>query len=188
VFTVTPAAGEDRRVLMLGLMGSGKTSVGRLLAEQLRIPYLDNDALLREATGLSPAAYQEQHGALLLHRREWSVFVRILEQPGSWIASAAASVVDDPRAASLIETHAVHSVWLRARPDTLVRRVAGGSERPLGAPPTTTMFTRMLERRAPGYARLSAVIVDTDARTPQDCARLIMRRLRWARGRRHRRA
>jgi shikimate kinase len=158
-------------------MGSGKTTVGHLLAERLGVPYLDNDALLRDATGLSPGAYQEQHGAVALHRREWSIFLRILERPGSWVASAAASVVDDPRAAARLEADRVLAVWLRARADTLVRRVSGGAERPLGPAPTAATFTRVLERRAAAFARLASLTIDTDGLTPQSCVELVVRRL-----------
>jgi shikimate kinase len=161
------------RVLLIGLMGSGKTSVGIELARRLGCPYLDNDRLLQEETGLSLRTLFESRGAAQLHEREWQIFTEILDGSGAWVASAAASVVADPRTAPALRRREIWVVWLRAHVQTLVSRIGEAHERPLLDHNPRATLTRMMEERGPVYQRLSSLVVDVDDASVGQIARSI---------------
>jgi shikimate kinase len=160
-------------VLLIGLMGTGKTTVGVELARRLDCPYLDNDVLLQEHTGLSLRAVFDARGTDELHQREWEVFKNLLQRPGPWVASAAASVITEERVVAALQGVGVFVVWLRARVDTLVARVGGARDRPLLDDDAWSTFTRMVEERSPLYRRVSSMIVDVDELSPAQVAESI---------------
>lgn len=164
----------DGRVLLVGLMGAGKTSVGRELARRLGCQFLDNDELLLEATGLSLRALFDTRGVAELHKGEWQVFTELLHRPGPWVASAAASAIADPRVEQILRERPVNVVWLRARVDTLVARVGDSHDRPLLESDARATLTRMAKERTPAYERTSTATVDVDDRSPGDVADVIV--------------
>ena len=89
------------RLILVGMMGSGKTTVGRLLAERSHRPYLDNDDLVRAMSGREPWTIRAEDGEAALHDIESSAFERAMAAPPPVIVGAAAGVIDD-------------RMWLRA--------------------------------------------------------------------------
>jgi shikimate kinase len=152
-----------RRILLVGMMGSGKSTVGRGLARSLGWPLLDNDALIREATGQGgPAIFRDQ-GEDALHRAERDALSHALERPGPAVITAAASVVDDPEARDRLR-HEPAVVWLRASPGTLSRRIRGGGGRRADA--VDDAWLAALDRdRAARYLEVADLVVDVDERT-----------------------
>jgi shikimate kinase len=157
-----------RVVLLVGMMGAGKSSVGRATARLLGWPYLDNDEQVRERSGSAAPDVATKLGIEELHRLERAALEATLQHPGPLVASAAGTVVDD---GAWREQHGqdVLVVWLRARPETLLARVGAGASRRADA--TSATWTRStLARREPALAALADLVIDVDERSVDQCA------------------
>src|SRR3954447_18056818 len=119
-----PHGSVSRHLVLVGMMGSGKTTVGRLVAERLGRAYLDNDALVRAIAGEEPAGIRNNQGETVLHDLEATALRRALAGSDQVVASAAAAVVEEPGSRAVLDDADV--VWLRARPETLGRRIGSG--------------------------------------------------------------
>src|SRR5262249_43933319 len=122
-----PEPSLGRHLVLVGMMGSGKTTVGRMVAERLGRRYLDNDDLVRSIAGEEPAAIWPNQGEAALHEFEAAALDRALATPADTVASAAAAVVVEPASRAALESASV--VWLRARPSTLRARIGTGDGR-----------------------------------------------------------
>ena len=160
------------RLVLVGLSGSGKTTVGSLLAGRLGWELLDVDAAVAAAEGLDIAAIFRAHGVAGFRRREAAavgaalVRSRVVVVPGAgWAAQ--------PGALDGLPSDAV-VVWLRVDPAVAAERLRGTTEeRPLLA--QGDMATRLAEmhaERQSSYAR-AGIVVDTDGRTPEEVAEQI---------------
>jgi shikimate kinase len=147
-------------VVLIGMMGAGKTSVGRALAERLGVGYTDNDDGLRARTGLDAASVARQQGTTLLHRIEYEILDAALHRDDGAVIGAPASVALDDRAAALLAGHLV--VWLRARPETLATRVRHDAARPLLGKNLIASLRVLAAEREPAFARLVSATVDVD--------------------------
>lgn len=149
-------------------MGSGKTSVGEVLAQRAGRELLDSDALLEERTGATAAEIAARDGIDELHRLEGEVLRTALAHEEPAVITAPASVADDPRALELLADH--HVIWTRATLDVLRERVQGPSHRPLVDDAPETVLRQQAERRSDRYAALADVIVDTGVLSPEQAA------------------
>jgi shikimate kinase len=113
---------SERHVVLVGLMASGKTTVGRLLAARLGRPFVDNDVVLESRTGRSAREIATEEGAAALHLREADALVGALASPIPAVIAAAAAAPLEPSAAAAMQAHDV--VYLRATPDFLAARLA----------------------------------------------------------------
>jgi shikimate kinase len=160
------------RVLLVGLMGSGKTTVGRALAERQGWDWLDNDTLLRAAEGVGAAELAER-GEAAVRAAEGRVLRSVLRRPGPWVASAAAGTVLDPALRAAVGDSGVLVGWVRLPTDELVRRLEqaeerGAPQRPWLAADLPGTVARMAAEREPLYAALADVIIDCSGRTTED--------------------
>ena len=172
---VTSGGPADQRVLLIGMMGAGKSTVGRELAAQTGWPYIDNDDLLRRQTGREPAEIRATEGEDVLHLAESDALDEALDLPPPTIIGAAAAVVLDPAAREALRD-AGHVVWLRARPETLLERIKASSGRREDAADPDWLRKRARERETL-YASVASQIVDVDDRTPVEIAGEIVERL-----------
>jgi len=154
-------AGGARRVLLIGMMGAGKTTVGRLVAEALGCPYLDSDAEVERTTGRSVPELFATDGEAAFRAAESAVLADALGRPGPCVVSVAGGAVLDPDNRSLLRGAGV-VVWLRARPATLAARVGAGAGRPLLGSDPAAALARLEAERRPFYAELADVVVDVD--------------------------
>jgi shikimate kinase len=147
------AALGPRSIVLVGMMGAGKSSIGRRLATRLAIPFVDADAEIEAAAGMTIAEIFEKHGEPEFRKGEKRVIARLLEGGPQVLATGGGAVMDaDTR--TLIKTRGV-SVWLKADLEVLLRRTKRRAERPLASKIET-----LLPEREPFYA-LSDLIVQS---------------------------
>lgn len=156
-------------ILLIGMMGAGKTTVGTTLAGQLGWPYLDSDREVQEATGRTVPELFAERGEAAFRAAEAAALGRALTGPQPTVVSVAGGAVLDPENRTLIARSGL-VVWLRARPETLAARVGDGAGRPLlGGDPASALVE--LDRvRRPVYAELADIVVDVDDLTPEEVA------------------
>ena len=112
----------DRPIVLVGLMGVGKSTVGRRLARRLGLPFVDSDAAIEDAAGLSPAEVFERYGEHDFRDGERRLVARLVEGSVRVIATGGGAFVD-PRTRELLNSRAI-TVWLDAPVDVLAERTA----------------------------------------------------------------
>ena len=150
-----------RTVALVGMMGAGKSSVGRKLATRLRVPFCDADVEIETAAGCSIAEIFDRFGEAEFREGERRVILRVLREPPHVLATGGGALMDPITRAQIAEDAV--SVWLRASVDLLLARLARRDSRPLlrhGNPRET--ISRLLAEREPLYAQ-SDLIVDTES-------------------------
>ena len=154
-------------MVLVGLMGAGKTTVGRRLARALRMPFKDADAEIEIAAGCSVSDIFAERGEAEFRSGERRVIGRLLEEPPMVLATGGGAFMN-PETRRLIRARAV-SVWLRADLDVLVRRVRRRDTRPLlrNADPREVLERLALERY-PVYAEADLTVETNEA--PHDAA------------------
>lgn len=160
------------RILLVGMMGAGKTTVGHALAALTGWPYYDNDDLLLRAVGKDTRQVQEQQGEQALRRAESAALDVALTEAGPLIAGVAGGVVTDPLDRTRLRTGGF-VVWLRATIETLAHRVQGTDRPWLGKDPQAAL-TRLYAGRADLYASVASFIVDVDRLPPEVVAQRIV--------------
>lgn len=164
--------GRPPRILLVGLMGSGKTTVGREIAARTGWPYVDNDELVRNRTGRDAAEIRATDGEDVLHLAEAEALDAALELEPPVVAGVAASIVLDPAAREALREGG-HVVWLRARPETLLARAGSGAgRRPEATDPG--WVRRRAAERAGLYGDVATQIVDVDETSPGAIAERIL--------------
>lgn len=159
-------------VVLVGMMGAGKSSVGRRLAAALGVPFRDADAEIEAAAGCSVSEIFERFGQDAFRDGERRVIARLLAEPPHVLATGGGAFID-PETRARIKAEAV-SVWLKADIDLLLRRVSRKSSRPLlrnGDP--KTILDRLLREREPIYAEADIVIESGDGPHSAVVARII---------------
>ena len=173
-----PADPAPARVVLLGLMGAGKTTVARVLSRRLGWPRLDNDEQVAARAGVPSVELAARDGLARLHEVEAGALREALAQAPPFVVTAAASVVDDGEHDELLAARAF-TVWLRARPETLTARVGHNPERPIldGATDVRATLAAQAERRSPRLAAVADLVVDVDDRSPAEIAEQIAQAL-----------
>ena len=164
--------GRPPRILLIGMMGSGKTTVGRELARRTGWPFLDNDALVRELTGREPRAIDAEDGEDALHDAEIAAFRVAVARPGAAIVAIAGTIVDRPAELERLAA-AGHVVWLRGLPETLRGRIGSGAGRRADAVDLDWLRARAAERE-PAYRSVADQTIDIEGQRPQSIAAEIL--------------
>jgi shikimate kinase len=148
-------------IVMVGMMGAGKSSIGRRLAARLGIPFADADAEIEQAAGMSIADIFEAHGEPSFRSGEARVIARLLEH-GPQVLATGGGAFMNPQTRVNIHRKGI-SVWLKAEHDVLARRLRRRSDRPLlkTADPMATL-TSLLATRDPIYGEANLVVVSRD--------------------------
>ncbi len=150
-----------RSIVLVGMMGAGKSSIGRRLASDLNLPFVDADAAIESAAGMSIPEIFEAHGEPYFRSGEARVIARLLESGPQVLASGGGAFIN-PQTRELIRARGV-SVWLKADLDVLLRRIKRRSDRPLlrTDDPERTL-QRLIEERYPIYAEADVTIQSRD--------------------------
>jgi shikimate kinase len=156
------AALGRRSIVLVGMMGAGKSSVGRRLANRLGLTFVDADIEIEAAAGMSIADIFAAHGEAYFRSGEARVIARLLEG-GPQVMATGGGAIMNPDTRALIRGKAV-SIWLDAEYDVLLRRVKRRTDRPMlkTADPAETL-RRLLDERSPVYGQADLSIRSRDA-------------------------
>jgi shikimate kinase len=142
-------------LILVGMMGSGKTTIGRLLSTATGLPYIDNDDLL-DGVAARTAREIAVDGDVNLRIAESAALLRGLATPPPCIVGAAAGTILDPVNRRAI-SEAGTVVWLRGRPETLARRAVRGTHRPWLQGDALGWFRKAVREREPLYSSIADV-------------------------------
>ena len=150
-----------RSLVLVGLMGAGKSTVGRRLAQRLNMNFVDADAAIEEAAGMSIPEIFASHGEAYVREGERRVITRILEDGQQVLATGGGAFMNEQTRAS-IAAHGI-SVWLKANLPLLMKRVSRRADRPLllNDDPESVM-RKLMDTRYPVYATSNVVIESRD--------------------------
>jgi len=113
----------DRPIVLVGLMGAGKSTVGRRLARRLGVPFVDSDAAIQDAAGLSPAEVFERYGEQEFRDGERRLVARLVDEGQVSVIATGGGAFIDPRTRELLNRRAI-TVWLDAPVDILTERTS----------------------------------------------------------------
>jgi shikimate kinase len=169
----------DKSIVMVGLMGCGKSAVGRRLAARLGLPFVDADEEIEKAAGQSIEDIFAEHGEPYFREGERKVLARLMRSGPQILATGGGAFMNaDTRA--MIADRGI-SVWLKAELALLVRRVAKRNNRPLlkGGDPQAVM-QRLMDTRYPVYAQADITVESRDVPHDTIVAEIIERLARPA--------
>lgn len=167
-----------RSIVLVGLMGAGKTSIGRRLAARLGLPFRDADSEIELAAGCTIPEIFERYGEREFRNGERRVIHRLLAS-GQMVLAFGGGAFMDASTRALVRAESV-SVWLRCPIATLARRVAGREHRPLlaGGDPMD-ILARLMGERAPFYAEADLIVECGDESPDATTARVLAAVTEW---------
>ncbi len=157
-----------RPIILVGLMGAGKSSIGRLVAARLGLEFVDADAEIESAAHASIEEIFETHGVAAFRSGERRVIERLLAGPVRVVATGGGAFMDDDTRRQIKAL--AHSVWLKADLETLLKRVARRGGRPLlKNKDPRTVLAALMAARDPVYAEAD-ITVETSENPPAEVA------------------
>jgi shikimate kinase len=157
------------RILLVGMMGVGKTTTGQLVAERLGWDYRDSDADVESTTGLTVPELFARDGEPAFRQAEAQVLATSCAQEKPSVVSVAGGAVLSAENRKLIcDSGTV--IWLRARSEKLADRVGDGAGRPLLGGDPGAALVRLAAERAPFYAEVADAVIDVDDLSPDEVA------------------
>ncbi len=155
------AAPLDRSIVLVGLMGAGKSAIGRRLAARLGLKFVDADTEIEKAAGCSIADIFEIHGEPAFREGERRVVARLLKEPPHVLATGGGAFMDAETRERIRERGI--SVWLRADLELLLSRVSRRDDRPLLKDgDKRTILSELIAQRHPVYAKADIVVDSED--------------------------
>jgi shikimate kinase len=157
-------------IVLIGYRGTGKSVVGRIVAEKLGREYVGMDAKIVEGAGISIPAIVEKEGWPGFRDRETRL-ARDLAGRDSIVIDCGGGVIERPENMEALRSHAV-VIWLKASVGVIVERISDDTERPalVEGKTFTEEIAEVLERRTPLYRDSSHHEIDTDSLTPEETA------------------
>lgn len=161
---------EAEHIVVMGAMGSGKTTLGRRLAEALGRVFYDSDRSIERRLGKSGREIAETEGVDELHRLETDVFLEALARDRPAVIAAAASVIEEAEVRQGLA--GAFCIWVTADPGILAERAARGDHR------RSVAVSEHLERRDRLFREMADLVIDTGNRSAGESARLVLEELR----------
>jgi shikimate kinase len=156
----------QRPIVLVGLMGAGKTSIGRRLADKMGLGFVDADHEIEAAAGQSIPDIFAQHGEAYFREGERRVIARLMENGAQVLATGGGAFMNEETRAK-IKAEAV-SVWLKAELSLLMKRVAKRNDRPLlKADDPEAVMRQLMEARYPIYAQADVTVESRDVQHQQ---------------------
>ena len=162
---------DARPLVLVGLMGSGKSALGKRLSVALSLPFIDSDMLVEEEAGISIAEIFELAGEARFREMERRIILNVLQQ-GSCVLSTGGGAFCNSETRAAIKENAL-SIWIDSTPETLLSRIGNPASRPLlttGDP--LEILTRLRKERAADYSEADLCI-----RTCKQSHRTAMKKL-----------
>lgn len=167
---------HSRPIALIGMMGAGKTSIGRALAAHLGWAFADTDEQVEQAAGCSIAEIFAREGEAAFREREHRALARLLADSNLVLATGGGAVID-PRSRELLRKRA-RTIWLDAAPATLALRLGDAANRPLlGAGDREGRLTRLLEERRLFYGE-AQLRIEADGLTEAEVLARLLAALR----------
>ncbi len=161
-----------KTIVLVGLMGAGKSCIGKRLAQRCRLPFVDADQEIEAAAGCSIEEIFARHGEPVFRDGERRVIARLLDQPVHVLATGGGAFMDERTRAKIRERGI--SIWLRADLELLLRRLARRNNRPLlKGGDRRAILARLIEERYPVYAEADLVVNSLDAPPDSTVERVI---------------
>jgi len=162
-------------LVLVGMMGVGKSTVGRMVAAELDRPLFDSDEMIEGRTGRTVREIWSTDGEAAFRALETETLVEALAEVEPSVIAAAGGVVLSERNRVALREADAHVVWLLADVDVLVGRVRNGMHRPLLDDDPEGTLRQMYDDRAPLYQEVADAIVSVDNRTPSEVAKAVLR-------------
>lgn len=168
---------QPKFIALIGLRGAGKSTVGELLASQLKTEFVELDSRIEKAAGMSLGEIFSIHGENYYHRLELEVLQKLFTESKGCVLAAGGSVVNDTQCWNLVKRYCF-TIWLRATPREHMNRVLNqGDLRPMKDNPSAmTELKALLARREPFYAE-SQFTIRTSKKSPSQIVERIARKL-----------
>jgi XRE family aerobic/anaerobic benzoate catabolism transcriptional regulator len=176
-FGVAPGKQKDRMIALIGLRGGGKSTLGKLLAGERDVPFIELDREIERLSGATLSEIFEMFGQEQFRRMEREALEKVLAQHDQFVLATSGSIVTEPATYERLLS-SCFTVWVRAEPDEHMQRViAQGDLRPMGDS-TRAMadLISILRSREPLYAKADAAIVTT-GKTPKQTLSEVLRLL-----------
>lgn len=166
---------SNQSIVLVGMMGSGKSRIGREVARLLELPFIDADRELEFAASYTVSEIFEKFGEKEFRKQEKQIMKRLLSGEAIVLSSGGGAFIQ-PEIRKEIKKEAI-SIWLKADLDTLIERTSHNNQRPLLQKGNHAILLRkLMDARYPVYAEADITIV-TDKKTPQDIALCIKNEL-----------
>lgn len=147
-------------IVLVGLMGSGKTTVGEAVADALGVPCRDSDADIERDTGLRSRDLAARDGIDALHDLEARHLLDALQAPGTTVICTAASTIDDPACRAALRAREHFVVWLQATGEALAARLDPDDHRPEFGPDPVEVIRQQAIRRTPRFREVADLTLD----------------------------
>jgi shikimate kinase len=159
-----------RHVVLVGLMGSGKSTVGRLAADRLGWPMRDSDTEIEGAEGRTVRELDEAIGTDAMHALEAEALLRSLADPRPAVVLAAASTIEVERCLEALRDPSLFVAWLRISPALAAERFASRGHRPSFGDDPVTLLATQAARRDPRFRSVADLELAVDDDAPQALA------------------
>lgn len=174
-----------RPVVLVGMMGAGKTTVGRRVAKLLDRPFVDADDELAERTGRSVRDWFAEHGEAVFRQAEFEVMKDLVGDGNGRVIAAGGGAVTSEATRACLRSGAL-VVWLRAGVPFLATRVGRKDHRPLLDDDMEATLTRLMDERSDLYAAVADIVIDVEpvhhrfTKPKRELARLVADRVQEA--------
>jgi len=166
-------------IVLIGFMGSGKTTVGRMVAGRMGYAFVDMDEEIERAAGLSVNTIFEKYGEADFRWREAEMTARLAGGDRQVVSCGGGWALNPGNVAAMGASSRL--VYLRASPESILRRTGGGSRPLLNVADRGERVASLLKARTPVYASVADLVVDTDESTPEQVSeRILEEAATWA--------
>ncbi|MFN8630548.1 MAG: shikimate kinase [Chloroflexota bacterium] len=164
-------------IVLLGLMGTGKSTVGRLVASRLGRPFRDSDLEIEARLGRTVREIAAAEGDEAMHDIEAAQLLGALLAPGPDVLAAAASIADRPECLDALRGPGIAAVWLDVDPAIAAARFDSRAHRPRFGDDPAVFLAAQRAARGPKFRSVAKVVLDGSHATPDALADLLLRRL-----------